>query len=577
MSTIVNRIETIFDSTTTGLARGFDTARTKGADLNREQGVLQKGLGALGLQSVNTGTLLKAGLAGGAIYAGAKVVDFARQSVDAFVGLAGDVRDFQRASGASAEDASRFVAVLDDMEIASDKGANAIFRLGRNAVENTARLEANGVEIARNADGSTNLTETLLNVADAYTKSGDQGERNALVMAAFGRAGKDLIPVLEQGREGLKKFFEGAEDGHQILSQEDVDRAREYELAMDALGDTAGGFQRSLGGALVPTITQFTEGLTSGLNIVDDVTEAAGGLPGVFGAVVNTISPLDNAMHGVSAASKLLEGDVGGAAESMVRTLPVIGDLAGMFGVGGQEASAYAQQTERLKAAQMEYANAVAESGPKSREAAAARRELEAAERPVADVQREIAKGLQDEWQARAQIVQGVLAEQQAKLAAQDANVAARDALAEHVFLLGTGAASADQLAAAENDASQGVLAAANAAATAAVSGLGPLAGEQEKARAGASAAADTYRFFAATLAPGDPLRRNLMNTAAELDVLGAKKPKPEVNLRIDQARQDLDWLEQRITGLDGRRVSISVGIDDGGDPFVRKILQERG
>lgn len=204
MSTFTERLELLITSSAKGAVTGIketDAAVTQlDAKAKGATGVLQK----FGIQGEATGAVLSAGVAGGAIAAGAAITKFAIDGVNSFVNLADEVRDFQRASGASAEDSSRMVAVLDDMGISADKGASAIFRLSRNVGEGGDGLRQFGVEIEKNRDGTTNMVETLLNIADAYTETEDAGTRAALVQEAFGRGGKDLIPILEQGRAGLR-------------------------------------------------------------------------------------------------------------------------------------------------------------------------------------------------------------------------------------------------------------------------------------------------------------------------------------------------------------------------------------
>jgi hypothetical protein len=202
-----------------------------------------------------------------------------------FTNLAGEVRNFKQLSGASAEESSRFVAVLDDFGISAETGANAVFKLGRGAETNKDKLADLGVEIARNANGSVNLTETTLNVADAYAKTNDPAKRAELTTLAFGKAGKDLIPVLEQGRKGLDEFFEGADNNFQLLSDEDLAKAREYELAMDALGDATSGLSREIGASAAPAVADFANAIANLVTAADNALGSVGGLGTVIESV----------------------------------------------------------------------------------------------------------------------------------------------------------------------------------------------------------------------------------------------------------------------------------------------------
>ncbi len=223
-------------------------------------GVADGALQRMGTTALASGALIKAGIVGGAVVGGVALAKFAASGVRAFVDLASQIRSFQRASGASAEDSSRFVAVLDDLGIEAEAGAAAIFRFGRNVAGGRTDLASYGVQVARSRDGTVSLTETLLNVADAYSKTRDPAKRAELAMAAFGKQGLTLVPLLERGRKGLEEFFAGAERHGQVFSQEDIDRAFEYELALDEFEDSVRSLQLSMG-RLLPFITKVTNAI----------------------------------------------------------------------------------------------------------------------------------------------------------------------------------------------------------------------------------------------------------------------------------------------------------------------------
>ena len=209
-------------------------------------------------------------------------------SVEAYTHLADKVRSFERVSGAGAETSSKFVYALDALGISADTGGTAIFMLGKKIGQGKDVLDKYGVSIARSKDGTRDLAGTVLNIADAYQKTKDPATRAALVQDAFGRGGKVLIPILEKGREGLKRFWDEAGRTHSILSQDDVDKAHELDLAMHQLSETATGFEREIGSAVAPAVTKITTALTDLLQVADKT-----GVIHAFATALETwISPL---------------------------------------------------------------------------------------------------------------------------------------------------------------------------------------------------------------------------------------------------------------------------------------------
>src|SRR5690606_2465577 len=59
----------------------------------------------------------------------------------------------------------------------------------------------------KNAEGATrSMDEVLGDVADAMKGIRDPAQRTALAMDIFGKSGARLIPMLEQGSEGISKM-----------------------------------------------------------------------------------------------------------------------------------------------------------------------------------------------------------------------------------------------------------------------------------------------------------------------------------------------------------------------------------
>src|SRR5689334_13768173 len=93
------------------------------------------------------GTLLKAGVAGGAIAAGAAVSKFALDGVDKFGSLTAQVREFSRTTGASAEDSSKLTFALKELGIQPDQAEKGFFRLEKTLGNNSDALQKYGVQV----------------------------------------------------------------------------------------------------------------------------------------------------------------------------------------------------------------------------------------------------------------------------------------------------------------------------------------------------------------------------------------------------------------------------------------------
>lgn len=252
--------------------------------------------------AVEAGGALAAGVAAGAAGAAAALARMTASGVRQFADLASQVRQFQRVSGATAEDASRIVDVTELYGISADQAANATFRLSQNIAKHADVLKADGIQIAYNKNGTTDLAATLVNIAGAYKNTQDQVQRNKLVMDAFGRSGAALIPILDQGSAAIEKMFGETAKHHELLSQSDLDKAENYRIAVHDLDEAFGGLEMELGEAAIPAIARTARALTT---VAEDVDKAGGavsrfvGKLGAFPRALSYVAPFGNVLRGL--------------------------------------------------------------------------------------------------------------------------------------------------------------------------------------------------------------------------------------------------------------------------------------
>ena len=168
---------------------------------------------------------------------------------------ANEVRKLSQVSGASAEDTSRLIQVLDDYKISSDQ-----------ALASTRYLTKNG-HVA--------TLETLGKLSDEYLKLNSQQEKNAFVTKELGRGGMAYISILEKGSAAIKKQGD-AVSANLILSQKVVDDARKQEIALDSLGDSWDGLMMTIGKTVIPIANDAANGFNVYIRATQDAIAANG-------------------------------------------------------------------------------------------------------------------------------------------------------------------------------------------------------------------------------------------------------------------------------------------------------------
>lgn len=117
-----------------------------------------------------------------------------------------------------------------------------------------ALLDRLGIKI-RDASGKVrNAADVMPELADAIQKNENVSVRTRMAMAAFGKAGADLLPMLKGGSEGLNEMAEQGRRVGYVLGAETIKRADDLDNQIEDLGDSIVGMTRSVSSQLAPVL-----------------------------------------------------------------------------------------------------------------------------------------------------------------------------------------------------------------------------------------------------------------------------------------------------------------------------------
>lgn len=200
-----------------------------GADKDTIKGLVQVKRSILDAAAV-TGTFIAAGLA---------VNKILNETVGTLVQYADQVRRVQNATGASAEDASKLIQILDDQKISYESLEKVIQKNGK-------AYDFSIAGIAR--------------MSDQYLKLENAQDRAAFMQQRFGKSWLDFVPIMQKGEKGILAAAD-AVDKSLVLTQKAVDATREYEISMDNLNDSAQGLKLTFAQDVLPAINQVLDGV----------------------------------------------------------------------------------------------------------------------------------------------------------------------------------------------------------------------------------------------------------------------------------------------------------------------------
>lgn len=146
--------------------------------------------------------------------------------------------------------------VVDAMSTLQERARDAIIDPESDPAE---QLRLLGVS-ATDAAGNLKSAEQLFNeVSDGIQGMGNQTDRVGAVMTLFGDVGRELLPVLQNGSEGIDRLraeFEALGGG---LSEEAIEKSSEFIQALSRLDAVMTSLRSTIALVFLPVLTRLTE------------------------------------------------------------------------------------------------------------------------------------------------------------------------------------------------------------------------------------------------------------------------------------------------------------------------------
>jgi hypothetical protein len=197
-----------------------------------------------------------------AIVAGAAIAGFAVKAIGDFQDLALEAGKFADATGLAVEDASRYLEVAGDLSIPVDAVEGAIGRLNKTIGADPDKVRNLGVDLVYLNDGTLDVNQTFLNTIDRLKKIKDPAEKARVAAQLLGKGWQSMAELIEMGADDLKASLDSVSSG-QVISDKELEKAKEYRGTVQDLGDLWNSFVINAGGVFVDIANDLIE-LTSG-------------------------------------------------------------------------------------------------------------------------------------------------------------------------------------------------------------------------------------------------------------------------------------------------------------------------
>lgn len=208
------------------------------------------------------------------------------------IARAGEFDDMAQKVGASTEElsalgfaAEREGVKLDQLTTSLGKLTKTLSAAAAGSKEQETLLKALGIS-ATTADGQLRgTTSVLLDIAEVFEKLPDGATKSDIAMKLFGKSGMSLIPLLNQGADGIEELTKQAERLGLVVSTDTAKAADDFGNNLFVLQQSMVGLANQVAAELLPNLVTLSSQMIDNGEKIDGVNRSAQSLATVIKTV----------------------------------------------------------------------------------------------------------------------------------------------------------------------------------------------------------------------------------------------------------------------------------------------------
>lgn len=266
-------------------------------------------------------SVAKAGAAAAAAFAvaGAAVAVAVKGAIDEADKLGKSAQKW----GVPIEELSRLKHAADLSGVGFEELGKAVGKLSKNMSEvaggatNTAAhaFTALGISV-KNTDGSLkSSSQVMAELAGKFERFEDGAGKTALAIALFGKAGADMIPLLNSGAAGMRNLMNEADQLGIVIDEKTAKAAEAFNDNLTRLGKVKDGIILKITAGLVPSLERLSEQMLATANDSNALTQISNFVNSSFKfvteagvALTAVIRSIGIEINGLVAAARLIAG-----------------------------------------------------------------------------------------------------------------------------------------------------------------------------------------------------------------------------------------------------------------------------
>ncbi len=160
-------------------------------------------------------------------------------------------------------------------EVSAGQLTAAFMRLEKGGKGGAAGLASLGLSAKDAAGKSKPVTDLMDEIADKIEKIEDPTKRAEAATKIFGKSGQKLIPFLQEGSKGIKKFRDEVKELGGGMNEEFIKKAKIMGDEAKRLNFAWGSMKVQVAAVLLPAITSLVQWLTKGVVWLLKLTESS--------------------------------------------------------------------------------------------------------------------------------------------------------------------------------------------------------------------------------------------------------------------------------------------------------------
>lgn len=341
-----------------------DAASHSNATLSKVSAVADKLADAAG--NISNKTKALSGAAGGILGAALGSAVSAGLAAD-------DLNTLSKQSGFSTEQLQIWSYGADRVDVSVNDIVKSAQKLKKNMVSTSSDVSAAWQKLGISVtDSNGNLRDSTVvfdETVRALSKIENETERDTLSMTLFGKSADSLAGIIDDGGEAFRGFGQEAKDAGLILDQDALNKANEFNDAIDKIKAQGAGTFAEIGteiaGMLLPflddlaaavsTALEWIRGLDDGqLKMLGTILLVIAGISPIFGiisSVASGVSSVSNAINGVMTILPKLQSGFSSvfgfiASNPIVLLIAAIVGLVALIATKGDEIQAILQKVD---------------------------------------------------------------------------------------------------------------------------------------------------------------------------------------------------------------------------------------